>query len=165
VVAEDVSPAPVETPGDAVAELTSPEPVSPEPTAAPTPEPTAEAVAAPSTPAPTPRTTPRPTPRPTPKPTPSPTPAEASIGNSGVLYLAARPQCEVEINDQPAGTTDVTRKGLRLPPGTYRVRFVCSDDAQCGTFERRSGVKTLEVEVGKETRYVADFFALNARSN
>ena len=167
-VAEDPTPAPSETPGDAVAELASPEPAAPEPSVAPTPSRAStarvvEAMPAP-TPAPTPRATPRPTPRPTPAPTPTPTPAEATVGNTGVLYLAARPQCDVEINGKPEGTTDVTRKGLRLPPGTYRVRFVCSDEAQCGSFERRSGVKTLEVEVGKETRYVADFFALNARS-
>ena len=152
--------------GTEVAALETPEPLTPEPTTAPTPEPTArvaETTPAP-TPAPTPRATPRPTPRPTPRATPTPTPAVASSEETGVLHVGARPTCDVEINGQPYGTTDETRRGLRLPPGTYRVRFICSNEAECSSFERRSGVKTLEVEVGKETRYVADFFALNARS-
>ena len=158
------SPAPEETALEVVA-VETPEPVTPAPTPAPTATPSArvvESTPAP-TPAPTPRATPRPTPRRTPTPTPTPTPAPAAE-ETGVLHVGARPTCDVEINGTPYGTTDVTRRGVRLPPGTYRVRFICSNEAECGQFERRSGVKTLEVKVGKETRYIADFFALNARS-
>jgi serine/threonine protein kinase len=84
-------------------------------------------------------------------------------GETGMLHLSARPRCTVEINGKSYGTTDETRRGLRLPAGTYKVRFVCDDAAECANFKRKSGVKTLIVEPGKETRYLADFYDLNAR--
>jgi len=52
---------------------------------------------------------------------------------------------------------------VRLAPGTYRVRFVCDDKKECANFEMTSGVKTLTVTAGKETRYLADFFAYNKK--
>ena len=117
--------------------------------------------------------TPRPTPTPRSTPAPartprvvasSPTPApEAAADETGILHLSARPRCRVEIGGKSYGTTDETRRGIRLPEGEYKVRFVCDDADECAGFERRSGVKTLVVESGKETRYLADFYALNSR--
>ena len=131
-----------------------------EPTATP------EAVAVvETTPTPRPTTTPRATPRATPRVVASATPTPAAAeGEMGILYLAARPRCQVEVDGKSYGTTDETRRGVRLPEGKYRVRFVCDDDEDCAGFEKRSGVKTLLVEPGKETRYTADFFALNSRN-
>lgn len=94
---------------------------------------------------------------------PGPHPATAAEGEaSGTLMLSSRPVCDVEIDGVSVGTTDDTRRGLELAPGTYRVRYVCSH-ADCDDFARKSGVKTLKVEAGKTTRYVADFFVLNQR--
>lgn len=92
----------------------------------------------------------------------STSPVTTRTDGTGLLVLSARPVCDVEIDGSFVGTSDDTRKGLRLEPGTYRIRYVCSDEA-CAGLERRSGVKTLKVEEGKETRYIADFFALNSR--
>jgi hypothetical protein len=93
--------------------------------------------------------------------TSSPTPAPVATQETGVLHLSARPRCRVEIDDVPYGTTDTTRRGIDMPPGTYRVRFVCDDPVECAGFKRRAGTKTLKVEAGKETRYIADFYKLN----
>jgi len=87
----------------------------------------------------------------------------AAVANSGVLHLSARPRCEVEINGKSYGTTDSTRRGVKLPVGTYKVRFVCDDKEECARFAKVSGVKTLKVVAGKETRYLADFYALNKK--
>ncbi len=97
-------------------------------------------------------------------PDPGPHPATEVVegDSSGQLILAARPACDVEIDGVRVGTTETTRKGLRLKPGTYRIRFICSGE-DCEQFARRSGVKTLKVEAGKITRYLADFWALNGR--
>ncbi len=140
-----------------------------------------EAVAAaePSTPeaTPAPRAEPA-TPRPRPAPsarTNPPKRTERTSGSSsasstaaaeetGILHLSARPRCRVEIDGKAYGTTDETRKGVRLPPGTYVVRFVCDDADECASFAKRSGRKTLKVEAGKETRYLADFYALQSRN-
>jgi hypothetical protein len=79
---------------------------------------------------------------------------------TGRLHLSSRPRSRVYIDDVDHGTTDQTRRGVELAPGTYRVRFVCEHE-QCEQLTRRSGVKTLTVTAGKETRYLADLFALN----
>ncbi len=82
---------------------------------------------------------------------------------TGTLHISARPRCTVEIDGKDYGTTDDTRKGIPLPAGSYTVRFVCADEEKCAQFDKRSGRKTLAVEAGKETRYLADFYALNQR--
>lgn len=79
----------------------------------------------------------------------------------GFLYLSARPESEVSINGKSYGTTDKTSSGLILREGTYKIRFVCADDALCGSFTKRAGVKTLQVYGDRSTRYQADFFKLN----
>lgn len=140
------TPTPRQTPGP---------PVGPSPTPRPTPEATAR-----PTPSPTARATPEATSRPTPEPVAS---ASAAPTETGILHLIAKPRCDVEIDGRPFGTTDETRRGVRLPPGVYTVRFICSNEAECGGFERRSGKKTLEVKAGQELRYTADFYELNAR--
>jgi eukaryotic-like serine/threonine-protein kinase len=109
--------------------------------------------------------------RPTPSPTPEPTPPRVAVATPeptppvvvpdvGLLYLSSRPASQVEIDGRSYGTTEDTRKGLVLPPGTYKVRFICTDPV-CDGFERRSGLKTLKVVAGQDTRYLADFFSLN----
>ena len=147
---------------EAVAEGT--EPATAEAAPEPTPEPsTPQARTEPSTPRP----------RPTPSARRETTTAASTSGSSssssaaeetGILHLSARPRCRVEIEGKAYGTTDETRRGIRLPPGTYKVRFMCDDADECAGFARRSGKKTLEVEAGKETRYLADFYALNSRN-
>ena len=90
---------------------------------------------------------------------------KATTAESGVLHLSARPRCKVEINGKSYGTTDSTRKGVNLPVGTYKVRFICDDEAECARFKKVSGIKTLKVTTGKETRYLADFYALNKKKS
>jgi len=120
-------------------------PPSPAPTA--TPAPTPEPTALPATPEPT-------TPRPTPEPTPNAPPM-------GLLYLDCKPRCLVEIGARTY-SSEQTSQGLIFAPGRYRVRFVC-DDPVCDDYERRSGIKTLDVLADEETRYTADFVQLNSR--
>lgn len=91
-----------------------------------------------------------------------PTGELSPAATTGVLLLFAKPRCAVEIDGRFVGTTDRTRLGVELAPGTHRVRFLCEEEA-CADFFRRSGVKTLEVEAGETIRYLADFHALNAR--
>ena len=93
---------------------------------------------------------------------PSPVVAKAPP-ESGMLHLSARPRCKVSIDGTDYGTTDTTRRGIKLPAGTYKVRFVCDDEAECANFGKVSGVKTLKVTGGNETRYLADFYALNKK--
>jgi len=81
---------------------------------------------------------------------------------AGLMYLSAVPDAHVFIDDRDYGTTEQTRKGLVLDPGVYKVRFVCESEA-CDGFDRRSGIKTLEVKPGGDTRYVADFVRMNGR--
>jgi hypothetical protein len=54
---------------------------------------------------------------------------------------------------------------VNLPVGTYKVRFICDDEAECARFKKVSGIKTLKVTTGKETRYLADFYALNKKKS
>ena len=135
--------------------------VQDEPEVAPTPKasPTPPRAATP---------TPRPAPRSTPAPrrTPAPVaaveePAEAT--EYGMLHLSARPRCLVTIGDTAYGTTDETRRGIRVPAGTYKVHFKCDDEAECKSFKKDSGKKTLVVRAGEKTTYTADFYMLNAR--
>jgi serine/threonine protein kinase len=88
---------------------------------------------------------------------------KSAAAESGVLHLSARPRCKVSIDGVAYGTTDTTRRGVKLPVGTYKVRFICDDEAECANFGRVSGIKTLRVEAGSETRYLADFYALNKK--
>jgi len=183
----EATPAPVEEPTEAVvAEEETPEAAVEEPTEEPAEaaveEPTEAPTAAaePTTPAaekptPAPRKVESTTPKPQPKSEPTPAPktqpktqnetavAAAAGDEVGMLHLSARPRCEVFVDGTSHGTTDDTRRGLALPPGTYKVRFVCADEAECEGFTRRSGKKTLVVESGKKTRYHADFYALNEK--
>lgn len=89
--------------------------------------------------------------------TPEPSPAAAD--EMGLLFLVTRPRSQVEIEGH-SYSSDQTRMGLVMAPGRYRARFVC-DDPACEGFERRSGVKTLQVVAGQETRFVVDFWDLN----
>ena len=91
-------------------------------------------------------------------------PAAAADESTGVLHLSARPECRVWIDGVDHGTTEDTRQGIDMAPGTYRVRFICQHE-DCEGFERRSGIKTLAVEAGRRTRYVADLYALNGRES
>jgi hypothetical protein len=93
---------------------------------------------------------------------PEPSEPLSPTDTTGVLRLSARPRVAVEVDGQFAGTSDRTRLGVELEPGTYHVRFICEEQV-CEDFERRSGVKTLEVTAGHTVTYVADFYALNAR--
>ena len=131
-------------------------PVAEEPTPAPRQEPPRVESA---TPKPQPKTEPKTQPK-----TQNETAVAAATGDEvGMLHLSARPRCEVFVDGTQRGTTDDTRRGLALPPGTYKVRFVCADEAECADFARRSGKKTLVVEAGKKTRYHADFYDLNEK--
>jgi len=79
----------------------------------------------------------------------------------GLLYLDCKPRCLVEIGARTY-SSEQTSQGLIFAPGRYRVRFVC-DDPVCDDYERRSGIKTLDVLADEETRYTADFVQLNSR--
>ncbi|MEE2828136.1 MAG: serine/threonine-protein kinase, partial [Myxococcota bacterium] len=92
------------------------------------------------------------------------TPTEPEGPAVGVLHLSANPACEVSIDGRSYGTTDKTRRGLVLAEGIYKVRFVCANEAVCGEFNRRAGVKTLQVYAGETSRYQVDFYALNQKS-
>lgn len=87
--------------------------------------------------------------------------AGAEPVEDGTLVLSARPRCKVTIDGNDHGTTDTTRRGVTLPEGTYKVRFVCDDEKVCSSFKHKSGIKTLTVSAGGKTRYLADLFALN----
>ncbi len=114
--------------------------------------------------APPPRSTPRPTPAPRATPKPVAAAAEAAPeAEFGMLHLSARPRCLVSIDDKEYGTTDETRRGIRVPAGTYKVHFKCDDEAECESLKKRSGKKTLVVKAGEKTTYTADFYDLNAR--
>ena len=80
--------------------------------------------------------------------------------SAGTLHLSSRPTTNVEIDGVSQGTTDETRRGIELAPGTYNVRFVC-EVAECADLRLRTGKKTLVVQAGQRTRYHADFYALN----
>jgi len=150
-----------ETPAEATAEAT-PEAATEEPT--PAPKAVTEA-------------TPKPKPKPKPvaskpKPTPAPAakpdePAQYSIAapteTTGTLHLAAIPRCRIEINGDDVGTSDKTRKGIAVKPGTYVVRFRCDEklDAECAKLERKGAKKTLKVKAGEAKRFKANFFELN----
>ncbi len=79
----------------------------------------------------------------------------------GTLHLSSRPVTNVEIDGVFKGTTDETRRGIQMAPGTYEVRFVC-EVAECADLRLRTGKKTLSVDSGERTRYHADFYALNS---
>ncbi len=80
--------------------------------------------------------------------------------STGTLHLSSRPVTNVEIDGVSRGTTDDTRRGLELAPGTYDVRLVC-EVTECADLRLRTGKKTLVVQAGQRTRYHADFYALN----
>jgi len=181
-IADDApTPAPVEAAAD---EQESPAPpvdpdasdVEPasdveEPEAEQAPEPTPEPIAAAEpTPKPAVERAPEPTPRAVaavskePDPTPKPAPAAASDVEPGILHVSARPRCQIEINGEDRGSSDETRLGVVLAPGTYTVRFVCADsEPECAQFKRRSGRKSIEVRSGEKSRYHADFYKLNEK--
>lgn len=79
----------------------------------------------------------------------------------GFLYLSALPDCTVSIDGKSYGSTAQTRRGLVLPEGSYKVRFVCEQEQLCAGFEKRAGVKTLRVYGDRATRYEANFYRLN----
>lgn len=88
---------------------------------------------------------------------------EPPPAGQGTLHLSARPACSVELDGSPIGNTRALRRGIDLAAGTYVVRFVC-DAPECAAFEQKTGKKTLTVEAGGTTRYMADFYALNGES-
>lgn len=92
------------------------------------------------------------------------TPAVAeSVAEAGRLHISAVPRCKVEIDGKDYGTTDETRRGIALPAGSYAVRFLCDDAAECEKFKKRTAKKTLVVEAGKTSHYTADFYELQER--
>ncbi len=156
------SPAPVEEPVEEPTAAAEPAEETVEEPAAATPEPSVEPRATPKPRSqPTPRSRP-PTSRATPKPAPVAATSSEAVEH-GMLHLSARPRCKVTIGDKSYGTTDETRRGVNLAPGTYTVRFVCDDESECAGFKRKAGKKTLTVRAGEKTTYVADFYKLNAR--
>jgi hypothetical protein len=98
----------------------------------------------------------------------------------GFVRLVARPRCKVIRYECPCpwakahtappdngialGTTDETRKGVWLPAGTHRIRFVCDDKEECKDFANRTGGKTVTVEAGQKKIYKVDFYAINERT-
>lgn len=94
---------------------------------------------------------------------PTPAPVEAAPATEGRLHISAVPRCRVEIDGKDYGTTDETRRGLQLAAGTYSVRFLCDDAAECEKFKKKSAKKTLTVEAGKASHYTADFYELQER--
>ena len=50
---------------------------------------------------------------------------------------------------------------MKLPAGTYKVRFICDDEKECAGFADKTGTKTLTVEAGSEVRFLAEFYELN----
>jgi len=133
----------------------------------PEPPPEAKAPAADVTtepkPKPKPKAKPKPKPKPKPKtkPTPEPEPESAAGDEPGILHISARPRCRIQINGQDRGTSDETRLGIKLAPGTYTVRFVCDEsEPECAQFKRKSGRKLIEVRSGEPSRYHADFYKI-----
>ncbi len=162
LVPEAPSEEPPPEDGEAVA-ADEPGPAAPESAEEPPPEAKSQTL---QDPTPTParaEPTPRPTPKaePVAKPAPSEPIASAAGAEPGILHISARPRCNIEIDGQDRGTSDETRLGVVLPPGTYSVRWVCSkDEPECAQFKRRSGRKTVEVRSGEKDRYHVDFYKL-----
>ncbi len=88
--------------------------------------------------------------------------ASATIG-IGTLHLAARPRSRVELNGESVGTSDDTRKGIKLPAGTYKAVLHCDDPAECAAFGIKSAKKRLVVRAGEKTQYLVNFYELNER--
>jgi len=98
----------------------------------------------------------------------------------GFVRLSARPRCRVVSHscpcpwakDGPApatggvplGTTDETRKGVWLPVGTHRIRFICDDAEECKDFKKDSGVKTVTINPGKNPSHSVNFYEIDERS-
>jgi serine/threonine protein kinase len=161
----EATPTPaVEAPPEAVE--STPEAVEATPEVAPTP-PKRELK---SSPTPKRRVAAKPTPKPEATPAPEAEVAQFAIGakvpkTMGTLHLAAIPRCRIEINGQDIGTSDETRRGVAVKPGTYVVRFACDQklDAECAKLERKGAKKTLKVQAGEAKRFKANFFELNDR--
>jgi len=64
----------------------------------------------------------------------------------------------------PLGTTDETRKGVWLPVGTHRIRFICDDAEECKDFKKDSGVKTVTINPGKNPSHSVNFYEIDERS-
>jgi len=95
----------------------------------------------------------------------------------GLVRLVARPRCKVIRYECPCpwakartappdngialGTTDETRKGIWLPAGTHRIRFICDDKEECKGFANQTGGKTITVEAGKKHIFQANFYEIN----
>ena len=103
--------------------------------------------------------------------------SEFDLSQLGFVRLVARPRCRVIRYECPCpwakartappdagidlGTTDETRKGVWLPAGTHRIRFICDDEEECKGFKSRTGGKTVTVEAGQKKIYKVDFYAIN----
>jgi serine/threonine protein kinase len=148
--------------------------VAPEPTPKPktmaaTPKPR-PAVAESPKPKPKAKTKTKPKAKPTPKVAAAEpeAPAQFTIGarptaTTGTLHLAAIPRCRIEIDGEEIGTSDETRKGVAVLPGTYVVRFFCDEtlEPECAKLKRKGAKKTLKVKAGEAKRFKANFFELN----
>jgi serine/threonine protein kinase/cytoskeletal protein RodZ len=154
--ATDDGPMEDDGPEDVAVAPTPPEAATPPPTPTPASGRTAAAT-------PAPRATPRPTPAPRATPAPAAAASASDTTEVGMLHLSARPRCLVTIGDKAYGTTDETRRGIPMAPGTYKVHFQCDDEAECASLKKTSGKKTLVVRAGEKTTYTADFYDLNAR--
>ncbi|MBJ93416.1 MAG: hypothetical protein CMP23_02975 [Rickettsiales bacterium] len=104
---------------------------------------------------------------------------ESDPSEMGFVRLVARPRCRVIRHTCPCpwakartsppdagvalGTTDDTRKGVWLPAGKHRIRFICDDEEECKNFKNRTGGKTITVEAGEKKIYKVDFYAINER--
>jgi serine/threonine protein kinase len=101
--------------------------------------------------------------------------------NMGFVRLVAKPRCRVLRYDCPCpwakggrppdngialGTTDETRKGVWLPAGTHRIRFICDDPAECANWKHTTGGKTITVKPGKDNKpFKVDFYDVNGVSD
>ena len=104
---------------------------------------------------------------------------DADHSGKGFVRLSARPRCRVVSHscpcpwakDGPApaggvplGTTDETRKGVWLPVGTHRIRFICDDAEECKDFKKDSGVKTVTIKAGKNSPHSVNFYEIDERA-
>jgi len=98
--------------------------------------------------------------------------------NGAKVKLVATPRCRVIRYECPCpwvgstapptngidlGSTDETRKGVWLPAGTHRIRFICDDEEECKDLPKKSGGKTITVEAGKDIAYRVNFYTINER--
>ncbi len=106
---------------------------------------------------------------------------EQGTADKGFVRVIAKPRCRVEAFTCPCswpktnapktgghrlGTTDETRKGIWLPVGEHRIRFICDDPEECVEgWEHKTGVKTVTIKPGKDNKRVfVDMYLANGVS-